>query len=199
MQTLWQDLRYGARKRRCEKCLPIILAAWLALSGASSGKAQNTASLPPETVKKIETIIEGEKARLAIPGLSLAIAVDNQLRYAKGFGMADLENEVPAKATTVYRTASVAKSLTATAVMQLIEQGKIDPDAPIQKYCAAFPEKKWPITTRHLLAHQSGIRHYKTRPEGWSPEHYSSITDSLRIFKDEPLLFEPGTEYRYTT
>ena len=161
--------------------------------------AQTGASLPPETVKTIEALIASEQAKLKIPGLSVAIATNNQLRYARGFGLADLENSVPAKATTVYRTASVAKTLTATAVMQLVEQGKLDLDAPVQKYCAAFPEKGATITVRHLLTHQSGIRHYKSRVEAAGTEHYASIADSLKAFKDDPLLFEPGARYSYTT
>src|SRR5262249_32391362 len=112
---------------------------------------------------------------------------------------ADVENSVPAKEITAFRTGSIAKAMTAMAVMQLVEQGKIDLDAPIQKYCPAFPEKNSPLTVRHLLSHQNGIRHYKNRLEAASPEHYSSIVDSLKIFKDEPLLFEPGTKYSYTT
>lgn len=162
-------------------------------------RAQQKTELPAETVKKIEAVIESEKARLKIPGLSVAIAVDNQLRYAKGFGMADVENSIPAKAETVYRTASIAKPITATAVMQLVEQGKIDLDAPIQKYCAAFPEKQWPITARLILSHQSGIRHYKLPGESRGARHFNGIETSLSIFKDDALLHEPGAKFSYTT
>jgi CubicO group peptidase (beta-lactamase class C family) len=129
----------------------------------------------------------------------VAIAVDNQLRYAKGFGMADLEHAVAAKAETVYRTASIAKAMTATAVMLLVEQGKLDPDAPIQKYCPAFPEKPWPVTARQLLGHLGGIRHYKSAEESSGTKHYDTIAESLALFKDEPLLHEPGTKFHYTT
>lgn len=166
---------------------------------AQSAPAQTGRELPAETVKAIEAIIEAEMARQSIPGISVAIAVDNQVRYARGFGKADLENSVTAKATTVYRTASVAKPMTATAVMQLAERGKLDLDAPIQKYCAAFPEKNWPVTARQLLGHLGGIRHYKTAEEASGTTHYFTIEESLKIFKDEPLLHEPGTKFNYTT
>ncbi|HEY7546814.1 MAG TPA: serine hydrolase domain-containing protein, partial [Blastocatellia bacterium] len=165
----------------------------------SVATAQQKAELPLETIKKIEAVIESEKARLKIPGLSVAIAVENQLRYAKGFGMADVENSVPAKAETAYRTASIAKPMTATAVMQLVEQGKIDLNAPIQKYCPAFPEKQWPVTARLLLSHQSGIRHYKLPGESRGARHFKGVEDSLSIFKDDALLFEPGAKFSYTT
>ena len=178
--------------------LSLFASSVLAQSSVSSS-AQKSSQLPPETVKKIEAVIEKEMAAQSIPGISIAIAVDNQIRYAKGFGAADLENSVPAKATTVYRTASIAKPLTATAIMQLAEKGKLDLDAPIQKYCAAFPEKPWPITARLLLGHLSGIRHYQKPGESSGTEHYFTIEDSLKIFKNDPLLHEPGTKYFYST
>ncbi len=175
-------------------CLAVIC---LLLLPAASTAQKGT--LSPETIRKIETAVESERKRLNIPGLSVAIAVGNQIVYSNGFGMADLENSIPAKATTVYRTASIAKPMTAVAVMRLAEQGKLDLDAPIQKYCPAFPEKNWPVTARQLLGHLSGVRHYKARGESAGTEHFFSISDSLKIFRDDPLLFEPGTKYSYTT
>ncbi len=186
-------------KKLFGKFVLLIFAALFLLSSASIVKAQEAASLSAETIKKIDALIESEKAKLGIPGLSVAIALDNKIQYAKGFGLADVENGVPVKTSTAFRTASIAKTMTATAVMQLVEQGKIELDAPIQKYCAAFPEKSLPVTARLLLSHQSGIRHYKNRMEAASPEHYGSITEGLKIFKDEALLFEPGAKFSYTT
>jgi CubicO group peptidase (beta-lactamase class C family) len=165
----------------------------------ASYSAQQSDQLPAETIKKIEAVIEQERTSQAIPGISIAIAIDGQVRYAKGFGLADIEQAVPAKATTVYRTASIAKAMTATAVMQLAESGKLDLDAPIQKYCAAFPEKPWPVTARLLLGHLSGIRHYQKPGEASGTAHYFSIEESLKIFKDDPLLHEPGAKFTYTT
>ena len=86
-------------------------------------------------------------SRQGIPAVSVAIVEDNQIRFQRGYGMADVENLVPAKALTVYRIASVTKSLTAVAAMQLVGKGKLDLDAPIQKYVPSFPTKKFPITT----------------------------------------------------
>ncbi len=186
-------------KRLVSKFVTLLFLPLLMLCAASTLKAQEATSLSAETIKKIEAVIESEKAKLGIPGLSVAVAVDNKIQYGKGFGWADIENAVPVKTSTAFRTASIAKALTATAVMQLVEQGKIELDGPIQKYCAAFPEKDQPITVRHLLTHQSGIRHYKSRVEAASTDHYASIADSLKVFKDEPLLFEPGAKFSYTT
>ncbi len=99
--------------------------------------------------------------------MTVAVAVSGRLVYSKAFGYADLENSVPATPETLIRTASIAKSITAVAAMTLLEAGKLDLDAPVQKYRAPFPLKQWPITTRELLSHTSGIRHYA---EG-EPEH----------------------------
>ena len=167
---------------------------------APSASAQTAASgIPAEKVKQIEALISAEMARLKIPGLSVAVVTDRQVRWSKGYGLADVENEVPAKAATVYRLASVSKPITAVAVMQLAERGKIDLDAPVQKYCPAFPEKQWPVTTRQVLAHLSGIRHYKSDEEINSTRHYGSVTEGLAMFRDDPLLHEPGAKMTYTT
>jgi CubicO group peptidase (beta-lactamase class C family) len=161
--------------------------------------AQEPGGLSPETVRRVEEIVEAERIRMKIPGLSIAIAVDNRLRFARGYGMADLEQNVPAGPETVYRTGSIAKPITSTAVMQLAQEGRLDLDAPIQKYCPAFPEKNWPLTARHLLGHLGGIRHYRNSAESSGTAYYDSITSSLGLFKDEPLLHEPGTKFLYTT
>ena len=137
-----------------------------------------------------------------IPGLSIAIVREGELIWTKGFGYADLENQVPATSKTVYRSASIGKSITATAAMQLVENGQIDLEKPIQEYCPQFPLKKWAINTRHLLAHQSGIRHYggpKNEQELISNIHYSNIIDPLDIFKNDALLTKPGSKYLYST
>jgi CubicO group peptidase (beta-lactamase class C family) len=176
-----------------------LLTAMLALLTFSPAARQKSKDLSPEAIGKIEAHITQEMERLKIPALSIAIAANNKLQYAKGFGKADLENSVPAKETTVYRTASIAKAMTATAVMQLVENGKIDLDAPIQKYCPAFPQKQWPVTARQLLGHLGGVRHYKTAEEATGTSAFFSVTDSMMLFKEEPLLQEPGAKFHYTT
>ncbi|PHN03304.1 hypothetical protein CRP01_28340 [Flavilitoribacter nigricans DSM 23189 = NBRC 102662] len=159
-------------------------------------------SLPQADIDLIERLITEKMAKDEIPGLSIAIVKDGKLAWANGYGFADLENFVPAKTSTVYRTASIGKSITATAIMQLVEGGQLDLNAPIQQYCPAFPAKQWPITTRQLLNHTSGIRHYGG-PDGdrelVSKVHYEDVVTPLQIFKEDSLLFEPGSRYQYST
>lgn len=177
----------------------LLLTAIVSAQAVRPAAKPKNDQFPADTVKHVEVVIQEEITRQNLPGLSFAIAVRSQLRYAKEFGLADLENAVPVKNTTVFRTASIAKPMTATAVMQLAERGKLDLDAPIQKYCAAFPEKPWPITARLILGHLSGIRHYGKPGESTGTEHYFTIADSLKIFRDDSLLSEPGTKFNYTT
>jgi len=133
-----------------------------------------------------------------IPGLSVAVAVDGRIVYSEGFGYADLEQRVPVWATTKFRIGSVSKPLTAVALVQLVEQGKIDLDAPVQKYVPTFPDKGARITPRMLAGHLAGIRHYKG-DEFLIAKHYGNVVEGLQIFQDDPLISPPGTKFNYSS
>ena len=156
------------------------------------------ANLPAARAAAVESAILAALPRLGIPGLSAAVVRDRELRWSAGYGLADLENEVPTMPATVYRLASVSKPITAAAVLQLAERGRLELDAPIQRYVPGFAEKPWPITARQLLSHQSGIRNW-TDEEFHNTHRYTSITDSLVPFKDDALLFPPSTKTLYTS
>jgi len=178
----------------------------------AQGKEQNQTvgnaqKIPVAKIEKIETAVRAWMSQNKAPALSIAIVTDNKMSFSKGYGLADVENDVSATADTAYRLASIAKSMTAIAVMQLVERGKIDLNAPINKYCAAYPEsqalkdapdKKFSITMRQLLVHQSGVRHHKPG-EGLTTKHYNDIAEAVGSFKDDPLVVEPGTKYSYST
>lgn len=134
----------------------------------------------------------------SVPGLSVAVGVAGEIVWAEGFGWSDLENRVPVWPATKFRIASLSKSLTAGAVGKLVEEGKLDLDAPVQEYVPSFPYKAWPLTTRLLGGHLGGIRHYRNR-EFESMVHYDDVVDELAIFADDPLIHEPGTAYAYST
>lgn len=173
----------------------------------TSQAVTNTQEIPADKIKKIEAEITAWMAQHKAPALSVAIVTDDQLRWSKGYGLSDIENNVPTRADTAYRLASIAKSITATAVMQLVERGKIDLDAPVNKYCAAYPEKQnlkdapdrqFSITVRQLLIHHGGVRHNKPE-EVFSTRHFNNINDAVASFKDDPLVIEPGSKYLYST
>lgn len=139
-------------------------------------------------------------AEHGIPGLSCAIAIGDRIVFAEGFGRADVENDVPATADTVYRLASISKPITAVLAMQLVEQGALDLDAPVHTLVEGWPEKRWPVTTRQLLGHLGGVRHY-TKKDGPAErtQRYPNQTASLSLFAADELEHEPGTRYRYST
>jgi serine beta-lactamase-like protein LACTB, mitochondrial len=170
--------------------------ALLLLLAVGSALAQQIAKT--DLAAQIDAVAAQRLEKQHIPAMTVAVASDGQLVYSKGFGSADLENAVPADADTLIRTGSIAKSITAAAAMTLVEAGKLDLDAPVQKYCPAFPKKNWTITTRQLLTHSSGIRHYK-EGEVDSTRHYDSMSAGFAIFAADPLLFEPGTKFNYST
>jgi CubicO group peptidase (beta-lactamase class C family) len=118
--------------------------------------------------------------------------------WSRAWGKADLENDVPATAYTMYRLASVSKPFTATAVMKLVEAGRIDLDAPVQRYLPKFPRKRWPITVRELLCQQSGIRHYRGEDYN-NTRHFAGVNQGLEMFAKDPLQFEPRTRTLYSS
>ena len=136
----------------------------------------------------------------APPSLSVAVSVGDEIVLAQAVGYADLEAKIAATPGTTYRTYSISKGVTAVCIMQLVEQDRIDLQDEIQKYVPEFPRKKWPVRLEHLIAHTSGIRHYKKNAgEISSTLEYPSLASSLAVFKDAPLLFKPGTASQYTT
>ncbi len=137
---------------------------------------------------------------LGLSGLAISVGRHDEIVWSKGFGLADVEQQVPVSpAKTRFRVGSVSKPMTALAVAQLHEQGKLDLDAPVQRYVPYFPEKtKGPLTTRQLAGHLAGIRTY-AEGEYYSTRSYNSVEEAVSIFKDDPLEFVPGSAYRYTS
>ena len=174
------------------------------LQFAGAQEPQPPRELLKEKRERIEKAISAFMATTHVPGVSVGIVENGEYEWGGGFGFADLENKVPASEQTLFRLASISKSLTATAAMELWERGKLDLDAPVQKYCPAFPQKPWPISTRQVMGHLAGIRHYKSGSQDDSEvgntKHFDDpIKGGLDFFENEPLLSQPGTKFRYST
>ncbi len=152
----------------------------------------------PVDTSRVDQIVAADMAEKHTPAVEIAIARDGRVVYSRPFGIVDLENDLHATTETLFRTGSIAKPITAVAALTLVDAGKLDLDAPVQTYCPSFPLKPWSITTRELLSHTSGIRHYR-EGEVESTRHYQSMSDGFAIFAGDPLLFEPGTNYSYST
>ncbi|MEY2395025.1 MAG: hypothetical protein QOF94_1370 [Acidobacteriaceae bacterium] len=194
-------LKATGLRRFCWTHLSILVVFVAAIP--TPGVAQDS-KLAPEKRSQIEAAVSKFMASAHPPGLSVAIVEHGEYEWARGFGFADLENNVPASEHTLFRLASISKSLTATAAMQLVERGRLDLDAPVQKYCPSFPEKPWPISTRQVLGHLGGIRHYKAdsqdNAESGNTKHFDDpIQAGLNFFKDDPLVAQPGTSFHYST
>jgi CubicO group peptidase (beta-lactamase class C family) len=145
----------------------------------------------------VEPPVRAAMAAQGVPGMSCAIAVKGQVLYAAGYGFADLENDVPATAKTVYRLASISKPVTAVLLMQIAERGDLDLDAAVHSIVPEWPVKRWPVTSRQLLGHLGGVRHYLL--EGESTRRYQDQLAGLARFAKDPLLHEPGTKFLYST
>jgi CubicO group peptidase (beta-lactamase class C family) len=181
---------------------PQLLAlAWtLGLSAVLIAQDQ---ALNSEKRAQIEKAVSAFMTANGVPGVSVAVVQGGHPVWSAGFGMSDLEDFAPATSSTLYRLGSISKPITAVAVLQLFERGKLDLDAPVQKYCPAFPQKDSPITSRQLLAHLGGIRHYNQDGKGDVPEdsarHFASMEESLQLFASDPLVAKPGTQFHYST
>jgi CubicO group peptidase (beta-lactamase class C family) len=140
-----------------------LLAALLLLAGPAPLYAEpNVPAAKPyeEVAKSLEALIAHEIEDKDLPALSIALVDDQTIVWAKGFGFADPKAKKAATAETVYRVGSVSKLFTDVAVLQLVEKGTLDLDAPVTKYLPDFkpqnPFKK-PITLRQLMSHHSGL------------------------------------------
>jgi len=137
---------------------------------------------------------EGETA-----GLAVTVSKNNKIIWSKGFGMGHLEQQTPVYPDkTKFRIGSISKALTSAALGILIQEGKLDVDKPIQEYVPYLPKKKYTITTRQVAGHIAGIRHYRGE-EFLSGKKYETVKEGLDIFKNDTLLFEPGTKYSYSS
>ncbi|MGD9347270.1 MAG: serine hydrolase [Candidatus Aminicenantes bacterium] len=171
----------------------------LAVIWGSANAAQNEASHPyAQAIRKYRDFLNLHMMWDKVPGLSVGFLKDGVV-WVEGFGYSDLENSVPAKPESAYRLASITKTITAMAILQLVEKGKIDLDDEVQRYVPYFPKKKWPITIRQLLGHIGGVSHYNNYEIEGHIKTHKDTREAIAIFQDFPLVAEPGTRYNYST
>ncbi|UCE22638.1 MAG: beta-lactamase family protein, partial [Candidatus Aminicenantes bacterium] len=167
--------------------------AYLSYPSIHASEKENYA----EQIQIIERYVNANMKNLKIPGLAVGFYKDDFI-WSKGFGFADLESRVPATSDTLFRAASVTKSMTAVGILKLADDGKINLDDEVQVYVPYFPKKKWPVTIRYLLGHLSGISHYRGNDADTIQTHYNT-RQSIAIFADWELEAEPGTKYIYSS
>jgi|HubBroStandDraft_6_1064221.scaffolds.fasta_scaffold00244_3 CubicO group peptidase (beta-lactamase class C family) len=173
--------------------MPLFCVAALAASISSS---------PADDGAKVDGYIRGEMQRERIPGLALGVYRDGKIVKAEGYGGANLEWDVPVKADTIFQSGSVGKQFAATAVMMLVEEGKVALDDPVQKYFPDAPESWKDIKIRNLLSHTSGLGEYengpRTKPDGPFYLRLDMTEDELyKRIGAMPMDFKPGEDWSY--
>jgi CubicO group peptidase (beta-lactamase class C family) len=144
---------------------------------------------------RVDEYVNAEMQRERIPGLSLAVIKDGQIILAKGYGMANVEHQVPVKPETVFQSGSMGKQFTATAVMMLVEEGKLSLDDKITKYFSDAPPAWQGITVRHLLTHTAGTTDY---PRDFDFRRDYTEAELLKRAEAIPLAFQPGERWSYS-
>ena len=134
-----------------------------------------------------------------LPGLSVAVGAGGEIVWAEGFGWADLENRVKVTPDTRFRIGTASKALTSAAVGLLVEKGRLKLDDVIQTYVPEFPEKQWPVTLRQLMGHLAGVRTDGGDEGPLFSKRCERPVEGVQLVADGSLLFEPGTQYRYSS
>ncbi len=154
------------------------------------------------SLRLLEAWIESNIAYRGVPGLSIAIVHDQDIVWSKGFGYADIDKKVPATPGTVYRIASISKVFTATALMQLRDQGKLQLDDPVVKHLSWFKLKNTaaaapPITVRHLLTHTAGLPREAAFPY-WTDFRFPSRDEMIQGLAEQEAVYPPDTNWKYS-
>ena len=135
-----------------------------------------------------------------LPGLSVAVAVDGAVVWAEGFGYA-AEDRTPVTPITRFRLGALSKPMTAVAAALLHDQGRLDLDAPVQRYVPAYPQKQWTVTTRQLMGDVAGVhrgRGDNIDGDSMPTQHCANLDEAVELFAGDQLRFEPGTQHRYS-
>lgn len=189
-------MEYGERRgnRAVRRTGLVALAAWLLGACACSGSAapDRPAPLPQQG---IDALVATEMQRAQIPGLAVGI-VRGATTIARGYGLANIEHQVPVTPATIFQSGSLGKMFTAAAVMLLVEDGRLALSDPITKFLPDAPPAWRRITIRHLLTHTSGIPDYDDDTFDYRRDYTDA--DLLRLACAMRLEFAPGEKWNYS-
>jgi CubicO group peptidase (beta-lactamase class C family)/D-alanyl-D-alanine dipeptidase len=179
----------------------LLLSSVLALGALAFGGASGNIAARPDyaaVAAALTQFIQQELAQKQLPALSIALVDGHETVWAQGFGYADPGKRIPATAETVYRVGSVSKLFTDIGVMQHVERGKLDLDAPIEKVLPDFhPQNPFgtPITLRELMSHRSGLVYLP--PGGFDPAP-PPLADVVHSLNNTVMVYPPGTHMKYS-
>ena len=188
----------GAVDSRVNQLPFVIVCFALQLLCFSPTNAQETATAP--VVEKLRAAVRYEVEQKELPAFSISLIDRDQIVWADGFGFQDAEKKIPATAETVYRVGSVSKLFTDIAVMQLVEEGKIDLDAPVQQYLPDFKPKNpfgIPLTLRQMMSHRSGLVRESPVGNYFDPSE-PSLSATVASLNDTKLVYKPETKTKYS-
>lgn len=154
-------------------------------------------AFPPAVREALADAVREARALSPDTGLSVAV-LHAESAWLDAFGAASLKPARKATAATSYRVGSITKTFTAAAVLKLAEEGRLSLDADIRTLVPSYPEKPWPVTVRHLLGHTAGVGWYRGVKDAWTTKP-TTTAQALALFKDRPLVHEPGADYVYSS
>ena len=143
----------------------------------------------------VDAYVKAEMDRQHIPGLSLLVVHHGKIIKAEGFGLANVELQVPVKPETIFQSGSVGKQFTATAIMMLVEEGKLSLDDPLTKFFPDAPATWKDVTVRNLLSHTAGFGDY---PKDFDYRKDWTEAEELKLIESIPLSYPPGTNWEYS-
>ncbi len=183
----------------------VCVALLLGVASVAIAQSQRLADDPnvASNLRLYEIWVQEQMAYHHQPGVSIGIVYDQDLIWAKGFGYRDFERRLPATPGTVYRIASITKTFTATAIMQLRDAGKLQLDDPVAKHLTWFQyQNRFPdapvITIRHLLTHTSGLPREADFPYWTDPDAFPTREEMIEALHSQESVFEPETRYKYS-
>src|SRR3984957_9713127 len=166
-------------------CLLLASVAFWSVSSASAADQPDS----------VDAYVKAEMERQHIPGLSLLVVKSGKVIRAEGFGFANVELQVPVKPESIFQSGSVGKQFTATAIMMLVEEGKIGLEDPLTKYFPDAPSAWKNVTVRELLSHTAGFTDY---PKDYDMRKDYTEAQLLRMVERLPLAYRPGTSWGYS-
>ena len=167
------------------KTIPAVIVTCLLFAGSALAQSPDP----------VDQYIHSEMQKRQIPGLALLVVHDGQIVKAQGYGFSNVELQVPVKPETIFQSGSVGKQFTATAVMMLVEEGKLSLDDPITKFFPDAPPAWRNVKVRHLLSHTGGFTDY---PKNFDYRRDYSEDDLLKIVEGIALAYPPGSSWSYS-
>lgn len=177
------------------------------LHAATKDLAMDTLEKRNDLATTLERHLKQEMERSKIPGLGVAIVRDGEILHLGGYGLADVEHNVPATPDSIFHSGSTGKMFTAAAVLLLVQQGRLDLDEPVRRYLTEGPESWADMTIRQLLTMMSGLGNFG---DAFAPSPIENDVVPLNLWQDHsdaqllalatlsPLAFAPGENYRYS-